>query len=67
MIVHLDIVVFRLPTVDLPLDLVSVIIEHEEVRVDAATEHCADFLHRLERWSRQHAIYKAGSKQKPTS
>ena len=44
MIIHLNVVVLRLRTVDLPLDFVAVVIEDEEVRVDASSQHCSDFL-----------------------
>lgn len=47
MVVQLDIVVFRLPAVDLSLNLVSVVVQDKEVRVHTSLEHGADLLQGL--------------------
>ena len=47
MIVQLDIVVFRIPPVDLSFNLVSIVIEDKEVRTKTSSEHRADLLDRL--------------------
>ena len=50
MVVHLNIVVFCLFTVNLSLDLVPVIVEDEEVWLDPSSEHRSDLLQsKLER------------------
>jgi len=45
-IVHLDVVVLRLLSVNLSLNLVSVVVQDKEVRVHAASKHRADLLQR---------------------
>ena len=47
MIVQLDIVVLRIPPVDLSFNLVSIVIKDEKVRAKTSSEHCTDLLDRL--------------------
>jgi hypothetical protein len=47
MVVQLDIIVLCRPTVDLPLDLVAIVVDDEEVRLDSVADHGPDLLQRL--------------------
>jgi hypothetical protein len=47
MIIQLDIIVFRIPPVDLSFNLVSIVIEDKEIWTKASSEHRTDLLDRL--------------------
>ena len=47
MIVHLNVVVLRLPAVNLSLDLVTVIVEYEKIWLDSSSNHGANLLQSL--------------------
>ena len=47
MIIQLNVIVFRIPSVDLSFDLVPIVVENKDVRMDTTAQHRSDLLQGL--------------------